>query len=396
MHSSMSDHLQSALRELRSAGLYKEERIITTPQGSEIKVKDGRTVLNFCSNNYLGLSNNQDVIRAAKEAMDRWGYGLSSVRFICGTQELHRNLETAVSEFLGTEDTILYAACLDANGGAFEPLLSDEDAILSDELNHASIIDGVRLCKAQRFRYKHSDMSDLERKLKDASEARFKMICTDGVFSMDGDIARLDDICDLALTYNALVMIDDSHATGYIGETGRGTHEYHHVMGQVDLVTTTFGKALGGASGGCTSGRRDIIETLRQKSRPYLFSNTLAPAVAGATLRAIELIDEKPELRQILEENAAQFKHELISAGFDFVRGETAIVPVMLYDEPLANEMADRLLAEGIYVVGFSYPVVPRRKARIRVQISASHSKEDIKAATAAFCKVGRKLGVIS
>ena len=396
MNNGISDHLQATFRDLKAAGLFKEERIIATPQGASIKVKDGDEVLNFCSNNYLGLANHPEVIQAAKDAMDRWGFGLSSVRFICGTQELHKDLEEKVSAFLGTDDTILYAACFDANGGVFEPLLTEDDAILSDELNHASIIDGVRLCKAQRYRYKHSDMADLRQKLADASSARFRIVCTDGVFSMDGDIAKLDSICDLAEEYSALVMVDDSHATGYVGDNGRGTHEHRGVMGRVDLITTTFGKALGGASGGCTSGRWELIEMLRQRSRPYLFSNTLAPAVAGATIKAIDIVGKHPEFRLNLWDNVKHFKSEIKAAGFDIVEGDTAIIPVMLYDEKLALKMADRLLDKGIYVIGFAYPVVPKGKARIRVQISAAHSRQDLDKALDGFRKVGDELGLIS
>jgi glycine C-acetyltransferase len=399
MYGRIRDDLRSELEKLRQEGLYKDERVITSPQGVRIKVKPGREVLNFCANNYLGLSSHPKVIQAAHETLDRWGFGLSSVRFICGTQEIHKELERKVSEFLGTDDTILYAACFDANGGVFEPFLGPEDAVISDELNHASIIDGVRLTKAQRFRYKHADMADLERCLKEAQGARYRMICTDGVFSMDGDIAPLPEICDLAEKYDALVMVDDSHATGFVGKTGRGTHEYHGVMGRVDLITTTFGKALGGASGGCTSGRRELIEWLRQKSRPYLFSNTLAPAVVGATLAVLDLLSETTELRDKLERNHRYFRQRMREAGFDIPEGDHPIVPIMLgrfpNDAKLAQDMARELLEEGIYVIGFSYPVVPRGKARIRVQLSAAHETEDIDRAVEAFTKVGRKLGVI-
>ena len=395
MFGKMKSDLTATFANLKDDGLFKEERIITSPQGARISVGPGWEVLNFCSNNYLGLSNHPAIIKAAKDAMDSWGFGLSSVRFICGTQELHKNLERAVSRFLGTEDTILYAACFDANGGLFEPLLTAEDAIISDALNHASIIDGVRLCKAQRYRYAHSDMDDLEQNLKRARSQRYRVICTDGVFSMDGDIAKLDTICGLADTYDALVMVDDSHATGYIGENGRGTHELYGVGNRIDLITTTFGKSLGGASGGCTSGRWEIIEMLRQRSRPYLFSNTLAPAVAGAAIRAIELLETDTKLRSTLVENAAYFKKNMKESGFDIVAGETAIVPVMLYEEPLALKMADMLLEEGIYVIGFVYPVVPKGKARIRVQISAVHSRDDLDTALEAFKKVGKQLGII-
>jgi glycine C-acetyltransferase len=395
MYEQIREELQTTLDSLREEGTYKEERVLTTAQGSTIKVGDGKEVINFCANNYLGLANNPDIVEAAQKTMDEWGYGLSSVRFICGTQQLHKDLEQAVSDFLGTDDTILYAACFDANGGVFEPLVVPEDAIISDALNHASIIDGVRLTKSKRFRYAHSDMEDLERALKEAEGSPKKLICTDGVFSMDGDIAKLDEICDLAERYEALVLVDDSHATGYIGRGGRGTPAYHGVENRVDLITTTFGKALGGASGGCTSGRREIIELLRQRSRPYLFSNTLAPAVAGGTLKAIEIVRNSPLLREKVTENAAYFKLRMREAGFDLVPGETAIVPVMLYDEKKAVAMADRLLEEGIYVIGFSYPVVPKGKARIRVQLSAAHSRDEIDRAVEAFKKVGAEQGVV-
>lgn len=395
MFGKMKKDLQNTFEDLKKQGLYKKERIIISPQGGDISVSSGDTVLNFCSNNYLGLANNKDVVKAAQEIMDVRGYGLSSVRFICGTQDIHRNLEKQVSEFLKTEDTILYCAAFDANGGVFEPLLTDKDAIISDELNHASIIDGVRLCKAQRFKYKHSNMEDLEKALKDASKARYRVIVTDGVFSMDGDIAKLDKICDLADKYDSLVMVDDSHATGYIGENGRGTAEHCGVTGRVDIITTTFGKALGGANGGCTSGRKEIIEILRQKSRPYLFSNTLAPAVVGATSKVIKILSESNELAEKTKTNAEYFKKKMLQSGFDIVPGDTAIIPVMLYDEPLALKMADRLLEEGIYVIGFAFPVVPRGKARIRTQISAAHSLADLDIAVKAFTKVGKELKVI-
>ncbi|MDA3871474.1 MAG: glycine C-acetyltransferase [Candidatus Marinimicrobia bacterium] len=391
----MKNDFQKMFTDLKKNGLYKDERVITSPQGSRISVSTGEKVLNFCSNNYLGLANHPKVIEAAKEVMDKWGYGLSSVRFICGTQEIHKQLESKISEFLGTEDTILYAACFDANGGVFEPLLDKESAIISDELNHASIIDGVRLCKAQRFRYKHSNMDELENSLKKAQSAKYRMVVTDGVFSMDGDIAKLDKICDLAEKYDSLVMVDDSHATGYIGKNGRGTPEYNDVIGRVDIITTTFGKALGGASGGCTSGRKEIIEMLRQRSRPYLFSNTLAPAVVGATLKVMEMLNESSKLITILKQNAKDFRKQMEDAGFDIVKGNTAIVPVMLYDEITALKMSDMLLKEGIYVIGFVYPVVPKGKARIRVQLSAAHSKEDINKAVKAFVKIGKELEII-
>ena len=397
MDRSMLKNLDDTLKSLAAEGLYKNERIISSPQSAKIRVDGtaGGEVLNFCSNNYLGLANHPEVVAAAKNAIDRWGFGLSSVRFICGTQVIHKQLEAAISDFLGTEDTILYAACFDANGGVFEPLLGPDDAIISDALNHASIIDGVRLCKARRLRYNHSSMEDLERCLNEASDARFKMICTDGVFSMDGDIADLRGICDLADSYEAMVMIDDCHASGYIGAGGRGTPELCGVEGRVDLITTTFGKALGGASGGCTSGRRELIDTLRQRSRPYLFSNTLAPAIAGATLRSLELIDECPELRDQIRKNTERFKTGVLEAGFKIVPGDTAIVPIMLYDEPLTVRMADRLLEEGIYVTGFSYPVVPKGRARIRVQLSAIHTVEDVDRAIDAFVRVGQELKTI-
>jgi len=391
----MKNDFQKMFTDLKKNGLYKDERVITSPQGSRISVSTGEKVLNFCSNNYLGLANHPKVIEAAKEVMDKWGYGLSSVRFICGTQEIHKQLESKISEFLGTEDTILYAACFDANGGVFEPLLDKESAIISDELNHASIIDGVRLCKAQRFRYKHSNMDELENSLKKAQSAKYRMVVTDGVFSMDGDIAKLDKICDLAEKYDSLVMVDDSHATGYIGKNGRGTPEYNNVIGRVDIITTTFGKALGGASGGCTSGRKEIIEMLRQRSRPYLFSNTLAPAVVGGTLKVMEMLNESSKLITILKQNAKDFRKQMEDAGFDIVKGNTAIVPVMLYDEVTALKMSDMLLKEGIYVIGFVYPVVPKGKARIRVQLSAAHSKEDINKAVNAFVKIGKELEII-
>ncbi len=390
MSRKMIEDLQKTFNELRDQGLYKEERILSSAQGAEITLRDGTRVLNFCANNYLGLCKDPSIIDAAKSTMDSWGYGLSSVRFICGTQEIHKDLERETADFLGTEDAILYAACFDANGGLFEPLLGKEDAIISDELNHASIIDGVRLCKAERYRYKHSDMDDLERCLKEARDKRYRLICTDGVFSMDGDIADLPGIVELAEKYDALVMVDDSHATGYIGKTGRGTPEYHGVTGKIDIITTTFGKALGGASGGCTAGRGEIIELLRQKSRPYLFSNTLPPAVVGATREALRILNSSAEKIRTLKENAAYFREKMVTAGFDIVPGDTAIVPVMLYKEPLAVEMANKLLQEGIYVIGFTYPVVPKGKARIRVQLSAAHSREDLDKAVTAFVKVGK------
>ncbi len=395
MYGRMKNDLQELFEELKQNGLFKKERVITSSQGAQISVSTGEEVLNFCANNYLGLSNHPEVVKASQDIMNEWGYGLSSVRFICGTQKIHKDLEAKVSEFLGTEDTILYVACFDANGGVFEPLLGEDSAIISDELNHASIIDGVRLSKAKRFRYKHSNMEELEQCLKDSQDSKYRLICTDGVFSMDGDIAKLDKIVELAEKYNALVMVDDSHATGYIGKTGRGTHEHHDVMGKVDIITTTFGKALGGANGGCTSGRKEIIELLRQKSRPYLFSNTVSPAVVGGTLKVLDILTESTDLREKVMENAILFRNEMEQAGFKLQPGNTAIVPVMLYDEPLALKMADMLLKEGIYVIGFAFPVVPRGQARIRVQLSAAHSTEDIHRAVTAFIKVGKELKVI-
>jgi glycine C-acetyltransferase len=391
----MISDFRDSFAELKEQGLYKSERIIASPQGAGITIAGGAEVLNFCANNYLGLCNDSSIVEAAKQSMDQWGYGLSSVRFICGTQEIHRELEREMAGFLRTDEAILYAACFDANGGLFEPLLGKEDAIISDELNHASIIDGVRLCKAARFRYKHSNMDELRKCLVDARDSRYRIICTDGVFSMDGDIAELPEIVDLAKRYDALVMVDDSHATGYIGENGRGTAEYHGVEGRIDLITTTFGKALGGASGGCTAGRREIVEMLRQRSRPYLFSNSLPPAVVGATRQALKILENSGERITRLKENARYFREKMQSAGFDIVPGDTAIVPVMLYQETLAVKMAARLLEEGVYVIGFTYPVVPKGKARIRVQLSAVHRRENIDAAISAFQKVGQELGVI-
>ena len=395
MYGKIKNDLRNTLEELKEQGLYKSERIITTSQSSEIAVSTGETVLNFCANNYLGLANNPEVVKAAQDIMNDWGFGLSSVRFICGTQSIHKQLEEKVSEFLGTEDTILYCACFDANGGVFEPLLGADSAIISDELNHASIIDGVRLCKAQRFRYKHSDMAELEQCLKDASGAKYRLIVTDGVFSMDGDIANLPGIVKLARKYDALVMVDDSHATGYIGKTGRGTAEHYDLLGEIDIITTTFGKAMGGGNGGCTSGRREIIDMLRQRSRPYLFSNSLAPATVGATLKVIEMLSGGADFPAKTMANASRFRTKMEAAGFDLVKGDTAIVPVMVYDEPLAIKFADKLLKEGVYVIGFCFPVVPRGKARIRVQLSAAHSFEEIDRAVDAFIKVGKELGII-
>ena len=395
MYGQIKQDLQNTLEELKEQGLYKKERIITSSQSSEISVSTGETVLNFCANNYLGLANNPEVVKAAQDIMNDWGFGLSSVRFICGTQQIHKDLEEKVSEFLGTEDTILYVAAFDANGGVFEPILADDSAIISDELNHASIIDGVRLCKAQRFRYKHSNMEELEQCLKDAASAKYRIVVTDGVFSMDGDLAKLPEIVALAKKYDALVMVDDSQATGYIGKTGRGTAEHFGLLGEIDIITTTFGKAMGGGNGGCTSGRKEIIDMLRQRSRPYLFSNTLAPATVGATLKVIEMLSGSDKLPAKTMENAKYFRGKMEAAGFDLVKGDTAIVPVMIYDAPLAVKFADELLKEGVYVIGFVFPVVPRGKARIRVQLSAAHSFEQIDKAVAAFIKVGKNLAII-
>ncbi len=388
MFKSMQQQIQRQLAEIQAGGLTKNERIIQSPQGERIAVADGREVLNFCANNYLGLANDPRLREAAHQGLDRWGYGLSSVRFICGTQQLHKQLETALSDFLGTEDTILYSSCFDANGGLFETLLGPDDAVLSDALNHASIIDGIRLCKARRFRYQNCDMADLEAKLREAGDQGLRLIATDGVFSMDGTIAPLDAICDLADRYDAAVMVDDSHATGFLGKTGRGTHEYRDVMGRVDLITSTLGKALGGASGGFTSGRKAIIDLLRQRSRPYLFSNTLAPVIAATSLKVLDLLSESTELRDRLEQNTRHFRAGMTERGFDIPQGDHPIVPIMLGDAVLATKMADLLLDEGIYVIGFSYPVVPKGKARIRVQISAAHSRESLDRAMDAFAKV--------
>ncbi|MEO0898002.1 MAG: glycine C-acetyltransferase [Bacteroidota bacterium] len=395
MDSKFLSRLQSELSEIDQAGLYKRERIITSPQGADIQVSDGSSVLNFCANNYLGLSSHPAVTEAARQAIDSHGFGMSSVRFICGTQDIHKTLEDKLSSFLGAEDTILYAAAFDANGGVFEPLLGKEDAIISDQLNHASIIDGVRLCKAQRFRYKHNDMADLEEQLKAASTARTKVIVTDGVFSMDGTIAQLDKICDLADKYEALVMVDECHATGFVGKTGRGTIEHCDVIGRVDIITGTLGKALGGASGGFTSGRKEIVDMLRQRSRPYLFSNTLAPSIVGASIAVLDMLSETTALRDKLEENTLYFREKMAAAGFDIKPGTHAIVPVMLYDAPLAQEFADKLLQKGIYVIGFFYPVVPKGEARIRVQLSAGHERAHLDKAIQAFTEVGQELGVL-
>jgi glycine C-acetyltransferase len=394
MNTNFSERLKTELQEIKDSGLFKNERIITSAQGAEIEV-GGKMVLNFCSNNYLGLAAHPKVIDASKTASDKYGYGLSSVRFICGTQNIHKKLERKISEFLGTEDTILYAACFDANGGVFEPLFGEGDAIISDALNHASIIDGVRLCKAKRFRFEHNDMADLESKLKEAGEARSRIIVTDGTFSMDGTIAQLDKICDLADKYDAVVMVDDSHSTGFIGKTGRGTPEYRGVTGRIDIITSTLGKALGGANGGFTSGRKETIEMLRQRSRPYLFSNTLAPNIVGASIAAFDLLTETTDLRDKLERNTKYFREKMTNAGFDIKPGEHPIVPIMLYDAVLSQQFAAKLLDEGIYVIGFFFPVVPTGQARIRVQLSAAHEQKHLDKAIEAFTKVGRELGVL-
>ena len=396
MYGNLKHQLAQELKSIEDAGLYKSERVITTPQGAVIKTSDGKQVINFCANNYLGLSSHPKVIQASKDAVDSHGYGMSSVRFICGTQDIHKELERKISEFLGTEDTILYAAAFDANGGVFEPLLSVEDAIISDTLNHASIIDGVRLCKAQRYRYKHNDMEDLEEQLKQASSQRHRIIVTDGVFSMDGTIAQLDKICDLAEKYQALVMSDECHSTGFMGATGRGVHEYCGVMGRVDIITGTLGKALGGASGGFTSGHKEIIDILRQRSRPYLFSNTLAPAITASSITVLDMLTETTELRDRLEQNTVYFREKMTAAGFDIKPGVHPIVPIMLYDALLSQKMSQQLLELGVYVIGFYFPVVPKDQARIRVQISAVHQKEHLDQAIEAFTKVGKELGVVS
>ena len=398
MYTGLKDYLQEEIEKIKEEGLYKKERVITSPQGAEIEIQGGKKVINFCANNYLGLSSHPEVIQAAKDTLDSHGFGMSSVRFICGTQDIHKNLERKIAAFYGTENTILYAAAFDANGGVFEPLFSKEDAIISDSLNHASIIDGVRLCKASRYRYENSDMEDLERQLLKAKEdgARFKIIVTDGVFSMDGLVAPLDAICDLAEKHDALVMIDEAHATGFIGENGIGTLEAKGVLGRIDIITGTLGKALGGAMGGYTTGKKEIIEMLRQRSRPYLFSNSLAPSIVGATIKVFEILEKDDSLRNRLKSNTAYFKKGIKEAGFDIIDGDAAIVPVMLYDAKLSQEMAERLLEEGIYVIGFFNPVVPRGKARIRVQLSAAHTTEHLDKAIAAFKKVGKELKVIS
>lgn len=395
MYKTLQPVLQQELEQIEKDGLYKRERIITSPQGADIKVSTGQEVINFCANNYLGLSSDARVIEASKKALDKYGYGMSSVRFICGTQDVHKELEAKLSNFLGAEDTILYAAAFDANGGVFEPLFNDQDAIISDELNHASIIDGVRLCKAKRFRYKHNDMADLELQLQQSAGCRHRIIVTDGAFSMDGTIAQLDKICDLADKYEALVMIDESHCSGFMGKNGRGTHEHFNVMDRIDIITGTLGKALGGASGGFTAGRKEIIDMLRQRSRPYLFSNTLAPGIAGASVAVLDMLNETTTLRDKLEYNTMYFRKKMTEAGFDIKEGIHPIVPVMLYDAKLAQEFAAKMLDEGIYVIGFYYPVVPQGKARIRVQLSAAHEQHHLDKAIEAFTKVGKSLGVI-
>ncbi|MFM7683748.1 MAG: glycine C-acetyltransferase [Bacteroidota bacterium] len=395
MYGEIKNYLSNELTSIEENGLLKRERIIVTPQGANVEVSTGEDVVIMCANNYLGLSSHPEVIQAAKNALDTHGYGMSSVRFICGTQDIHKELERKIAEFYGTEDTILYAAAFDANGGVFEPLFSEEDAIISDELNHASIIDGVRLCKAQRYRYKHSDMSDLEAQLIKAQDQRFRIIVTDGVFSMDGDIAKMDEICALADKYDALVMTDECHSAGFIGKTGRGVPEFHGVMDRVDIITGTLGKALGGAMGGYTTGKKEIIEMLRQRSRPYLFSNSLAPAIVGASIKVFELLSSTTELRDRLEENTNYFKERIIAAGFDIKPGDSPIVPIMLYDAALSQKFADLLLKEGVYAIGFFYPVVAKGQARIRTQISAAHTKGDLDKAINAFVKVGKELGVI-
>ena len=395
MYTSLKSKLENEIADIKEAGLYKKERVIASPQAADIKLDDGSEVINFCANNYLGLSSHPKVIEAAKDAIDSHGFGMSSVRFICGTQDIHKTLERKISEFLGMEDTILYAAAFDANGGVFEPLLGPEDAIISDSLNHASIIDGVRLCKAQRYRYKNNDMNDLEEQLKAASGAKNKIIVTDGVFSMDGTIAQLDKICDLADKYDALVMTDECHSTGFIGKTGRGVHEYRNCMDRVDIITGTLGKALGGASGGFTAAKKEIVDILRQRSRPYLFSNTVAPSIVGASIAVIDMLSETTALRDKLEDNTKYFRQQMTDAGFDIKPGEHPIVPIMLYDAKLSQEMAAKLLEKGIYVIGFYYPVVPKEQARIRVQISAVHERSHLDKAIQAFTEVGKELGVL-
>lgn len=395
MYGKLKDHLSEELASIEAQGIYKKERIIISPQGANVTVSSGDEVVIMCANNYLGLSSHPEVIQAAKDALDTHGFGMSSVRFICGTQDIHKELEAKIAKFYGTEDTILYAAAFDANGGVFEPLFGEEDAIISDELNHASIIDGIRLCKAQRYRYKHSDMADLEEQLKKAQSQRHRIIVTDGVFSMDGDIAKMNEICDLADKYDALVMTDECHSAGFIGKTGRGVPEYHNVMDRVDIITGTLGKALGGAMGGYTTGKKEIIEMLRQRSRPYLFSNSLAPSIVGAANKVFDILSATTELRDRLEENTAYFKKAIIEAGFDIKPGDSPIVPIMLYDAALSQQFADELLKEGVYAIGFFYPVVGKGQARIRTQISAAHTKADLDKAITAFIKVGKNLKVI-
>ena len=396
MYGKLKNQLLEELKSIKESGLYKNERTIVTPQGADILVSSGEEVINFCANNYLGLSSHPRVIQAAKDSLNTHGFGLSSVRFICGTQDIHKTLEHKLAEFLGTEDTILYAAAFDANGGLFEPLLTKEDAIISDSLNHASIIDGIRLCKSVRFRYKNNDMTDLEQKLIESQAQRNRIIVTDGVFSMDGYIAQLDKICDLADKYDALVMIDECHSTGFVGKTGRGTHEHHNVMGRVDIITGTLGKALGGAMGGFTSGRKEIIDILRQRSRPYLFSNSLAPSIVGSAIEVLDILSNSTELRDKLESNTSYFRSKMTEAGFDIKEGVHPIVPVMLYDAKASQIMAEKLLEEGIYVIGFFFPVVPKEQARIRVQVSAAHTKEHLDKAIAAFTKVGKEMKIIN
>lgn len=395
MYGKIKAHLASELKQIEKDGIFKKERVITSPQGAEVSVSNGDDVVIMCANNYLGLSSHPEVIQASKDTLDSHGFGMSSVRFICGTQDIHKELEQKIADFYGMEDTILYAAAFDANGGLFEPLFTAEDAIISDALNHASIIDGVRLCKAQRYRYNHSDMNDLEEQLKKAQDQRFRIIVTDGVFSMDGDIAKMDEICDLADKYDALVMSDECHSAGFIGKTGRGVPEYHNVMGRVDIITGTLGKALGGAMGGYTTAKKEVVEMLRQKSRPYLFSNSLAPSIVGAANKVFDILSATTELRDRLEENTKYFKQAVKEAGFDIVEGDSPIVPIMLYDAALSQKFADRLLEEGVYAIGFFYPVVPKEKARIRTQISAAHTKEHLDKAIRAFIKVGKELKVI-
>ena len=394
MYGSVKQQLETVLGEIKDAGLYKSERVIESPQEANITVSGGRHVLNMCANNYLGLSDHPAIIEAAQKGLEEWGFGLSSVRFICGTQTIHKELETRLSEFLGTEDTILYTSCFDANGGLFETILDEDDAVISDELNHASVIDGIRLSKAQRFRYKNSDMADLETKLKEASSARMRMIATDGVFSMDGFIAKLPEICDLADKYNAMVMVDDSHAVGFMGDHGRGTHEHHNVMNRVDILTGTLGKALGGASGGYTSGKKEIIDMLRQRSRPYLFSNSVAPPIVAAAIHAIDMLQESTELRDRLMDNTRYFREKVSSVGLEVVPGEHPIVPIMFGDAALATRMAEAMLVKGVYVIAFSFPVVPKGKARIRTQVSAAHTREDLDLAVEKFAEAKRELGI--